>query len=70
MSATTTRLHHARRASVFHPSMLEFVELVGTWLSRARQRRDLAKLTAEHLADIGVSQSAARHESEKPFWRA
>ncbi|MCZ7596728.1 MAG: DUF1127 domain-containing protein [Gammaproteobacteria bacterium] len=50
--------------------MLEFVELVGTWLSRARQRRDLAKLTAEHLADIGVSQSAARHESEKPFWRA
>src|SRR5690606_20988371 len=51
MSATTTKLHHARRASVFHPSMLELVDLVGTWLSRARQRRDLAKLTAEHLAD-------------------
>jgi len=70
MSATTTKLHNARRASVFHPSMLELVELVGTWLSRARQRRDLAKLAAEHLADIGVSQSAARQEAEKPFWRA
>lgn len=45
-------------------------ETVALWRERARQRRHLAAMSAEMLADIGVSASAARAEAGKPFWRA
>ena len=69
MTTTSVKLHLARRNSMFRPSILALVKLVGTWQSRARQRHDLAALTDEQLADIGISRSAARNESGKPFWR-
>ena len=43
---------------------------VALWRERARQRRDLAEMSAEMLSDIGVSRSAARAEAGKPFWVA
>ncbi len=46
----------------------QLLALVGTWRARARQRRDLAALTAEQLADVGITVAAARAESSKPFW--
>lgn len=36
---------------------------------RARQRRDLARLTELELKDIGWSQADALGELSKPFWR-
>ena len=44
-------------------------ELVGDWLSRARQRRALACLDSRLLGDIGLSAVDAQPEIVKPFWR-
>ncbi|MCB1758466.1 MAG: DUF1127 domain-containing protein [Gammaproteobacteria bacterium] len=35
----------------------------------AVQRRALAELSDEQLADVGITRSQAREESAKPFWR-
>ena len=39
------------------------------WSARQRARRELLKLDARGLADIGISRSQAAFEAEKPFWR-
>ena len=33
-----------------------------------KQRRDLARLTSDQLADIGVSAAAAREEANRSVW--
>jgi uncharacterized protein YjiS (DUF1127 family) len=40
------------------------------WRERARERARLAEISAQMLADIGVSRAAARAEAGKPFWLA
>lgn len=34
-----------------------------------KTRRDLGRLEAHHLADIGLNRAAATAEAAKPFWR-
>ncbi|MCP1648503.1 MULTISPECIES: DUF1127 domain-containing protein [Pseudomonas aeruginosa group] len=41
----------------------------GEWLRNARTRRQLAELTSQQLADIGISPSERVREISKPFWR-
>ncbi|MBD9677760.1 DUF1127 domain-containing protein [Pseudomonas sp. PDM18] len=43
--------------------------LLGEWLRNARTRRQLAELTSQQLADIGISPSERIREISKPFWR-
>ena len=43
--------------------------LVGTWMERRRQRRDLSGLDDQMLKDIGVTRAEAAREIAKPFWR-
>ncbi|MDF3865106.1 DUF1127 domain-containing protein [Pseudomonas denitrificans (nom. rej.)] len=43
--------------------------LFGEWLRNARTRRQLAELTSQQLADIGISPSERIREISKPFWR-
>jgi uncharacterized protein YjiS (DUF1127 family) len=43
--------------------------VIANWRSRMAARRDLLKLTAGELRDIGMSQSEAMIEANKPFWR-
>lgn len=38
------------------------------WI-RAAQRRQLAQLSAEQLADFGASRADRMAELDKPFWR-
>jgi uncharacterized protein YjiS (DUF1127 family) len=40
------------------------------WLRRLQHRHELARLTREQLADVGLDANAVRRESEKPFWQA
>lgn len=40
------------------------------WNGRAWQRQQLAKLSPEHLDDIGVSADDASAEAAKPFWQS
>ncbi len=43
---------------------------MSTWMARAKQRRDLARLDPVQLVDLGLSDAAAQKEARKPFWRA
>ena len=38
------------------------------WHERARQRRQLARLDAHQLRDIGISCEQALAEARRPFW--
>jgi len=44
--------------------------LLGCWVARRRERRELARLDLRMLRDIGVTPSEAAGEADKPFWRA
>jgi uncharacterized protein YjiS (DUF1127 family) len=43
--------------------------LYRAWRVRARERRELAGMSAYELADIGLSRSDRNVEISKPFWR-
>lgn len=40
----------------------------GSWLRVSAERRRLARLDPDQLADIGLSAAEARRESHRPFW--
>jgi len=39
------------------------------WASRSCQRKQLARLDARMLADIGITPEQAKLEIAKPFWK-
>ncbi len=39
------------------------------WANRSRQRKQLARLDAHMLADVGITAEQARIEMAKPFWK-
>jgi uncharacterized protein YjiS (DUF1127 family) len=39
------------------------------WANRSRQRKQLARLDAHMLADIGITAEQAKVEMAKPFWK-
>lgn len=41
---------------------------LGTYLALWRSRRDLARLDARSLQDIGIDSEAAQHEARRGFW--
>jgi uncharacterized protein YjiS (DUF1127 family) len=43
--------------------------LLRYWCERLRQRRQLARLDARLLRDIGITVAEAERECNKPFWR-
>lgn len=43
---------------------------VTQWLQRARDRRELADLSARQRRDMGLTLDAIEAEVRKPFWRA
>ncbi len=45
------------------------IALARVWLTRIRERRELAALTEHELRDIGVTPADVFWETEKPFWR-
>jgi uncharacterized protein YjiS (DUF1127 family) len=44
-------------------------DMIGLWIERHRQRRDLMSLPDHMLGDIGISRSDAFQEYTKPFWK-
>lgn len=40
------------------------------WIQRIDQRHTLGELESQMLKDLGLTQTAARKEARKPFWRA
>ena len=67
----------ARRASAparsprFKALIIGAFATIRFWIERRRQRQalgEIAELDDHLLADIGLSQDAARREASKPFW--
>ncbi|NDV00627.1 DUF1127 domain-containing protein [Pseudoroseicyclus tamaricis] len=48
---------------------VQLVRLLSLWRHRYSSRRKLARLDPALLKDIGLTDDAARTESEIPFWR-
>jgi len=40
------------------------------WRTRARTRRDIARLDGRTIHDLGLSPGQMQFEARKPFWRA
>ena len=46
-----------------------WMNVIGVWIERSRQRRALANLDDRLLDDVGIMRSEATREIAKPFWR-
>ncbi|KAF0675393.1 DUF1127 domain-containing protein [Profundibacterium mesophilum] len=69
MSLTTApRAPFLRTLSLRTPSLTVLLGLLSQSASVARQRRQLAALPADRLADLGLNRAQARHEARRPFW--
>jgi len=64
-----TRPTAARAGGSLGDAARWLLALARTWQTRARQRREVAWLTARDLADIGVTRAQVQAELSKPFWR-
>lgn len=49
-------------------SALKLNRLLNRWISRHRQRRQLAQLEPHLLSDIGLSREQVQKEVARPFW--
>jgi len=45
-------------------------QIFASWRQRTRSRKELAKLDARSLRDLGISPGEANFEINKPFWRS
>ncbi|WP_247744918.1 DUF1127 domain-containing protein [Shimia sp. R11_0] len=63
LHATTNRLPVAARLA------LSFAATVTLWDQRSRTRRELSRLDAAQLQDIGMTLSEARAEARKKMWQ-
>ena len=61
-------LHYSSKAPLAG-TYTAFARSFCTWRQRARERRELAKLDARSLRDLGLNPSAVQFEANKPFWR-
>jgi uncharacterized protein YjiS (DUF1127 family) len=51
------------------PTKVRVKGVVQEWISRARSRREIAKLDERTVRDLGISPSQLQFEARKPFWR-
>ncbi|MEO1292440.1 MAG: DUF1127 domain-containing protein [Pseudomonadota bacterium] len=61
--ATTLRVSAGRRRPAD-----SLVATLKRWRRVAAERQALARMNAHELADIGLSEEAARVEAARPFW--
>ncbi len=50
-------------------SIVQMIRKAKFWADRSKQRKQLARLDARLLADVGLTQEQANVEISKPFWR-
>jgi len=56
-----------------HPAESILARVPGTlalWRKRARERAELATLSARDARDLGIDPGVVNYEASKPFWRA
>lgn len=50
-------------------NMRELSETIQLWVDRAQQRKQLARLDADILEDLGLNHDMIAREVAKPFWK-
>jgi uncharacterized protein YjiS (DUF1127 family) len=56
-----------------HPAETILSRVPGTfalWRKRARERAEIARLSARDARDLGIDPGILAYEASKPFWRA
>ncbi|MBX3497964.1 MAG: DUF1127 domain-containing protein [Alphaproteobacteria bacterium] len=56
-----------------HPTESILSRVPGTlalWRKRARERAEIAQLSARDARDLGIDPGLLAYEASKPFWRA
>lgn len=70
MSYTQALALNARPLPPISRALVSLALTVAAWELRHRTRKQLAQMPKHMLQDIGLSESHADREAEKPFWRA
>ncbi len=65
---TEITLHYISKAPLAG-TFTALQQLFATWRQRAHERRELARLDARSLHDLGLSPGEVAFEVNKPFWR-
>jgi uncharacterized protein YjiS (DUF1127 family) len=60
----------ARVLSSWQTGLTGIIDRVLSWHERARERRQLLRLSDQMLRDIGVGRADVEAEASKPFWRS
>jgi uncharacterized protein YjiS (DUF1127 family) len=61
-------LHYSSKAPLAG-TFTAFAQILQTWRNRTHDRNAIAQLDQRTLRDLGISESQARFEANKPFWR-
>lgn len=61
-------LHYSSKAPLAG-TYTAFANVLQLWRQRNHERHELANLDTRSLRDLGLTESAARFEANKPFWR-
>ncbi len=76
MSACIENNHHNNISPFLSPcevpqgfSVEKLSATAKVWVNRSRQRKQLARLDARLLADIGITAEQVKFEVAKPFWK-
>jgi len=64
---TNSSLSTPTRGETLTARLIAAVQL---WRQRARDRAELAQLTARDARDLGIDPGVINYEVSKPFWRA
>lgn len=72
MAYTTYTNTNSRLSASPHGETLpaRLIAAVQRWHQRARDRAELARLTARDARDLGIDPGVIAYEASKPFWRA
>lgn len=63
------RQQHLPSTRRLAPDWLKFYARLQHWQRNLRTRRQLAQLSEQALADVGISRAQRIEELDKPFWR-
>jgi uncharacterized protein YjiS (DUF1127 family) len=67
--AESPRTQRTRNAAEAIETLIALFDRLAGWQQRARQRRELRRMSDRELKDIGLSRVDAEREAAKPFWR-
>ena len=62
--------HNQAKAPFLARHWADLTAKAATWRQRAQARQALAQMSERDLKDIGLSQTQAVFEANKPFWSA